>query len=747
MKRILSFLLAASMAVSLLILPAGAADVVRFSDVTDQNTIMAVESLRLMGVVDGYNDSTFRPGAALNRAQFCKMAVYAMNGEDQLGLYNTVTIFPDTKPTYWASAYINMASRKGIIAGYPDGRFHPERTVTVGQAVTILLRMLGYKDENIGGVWPASYMAVGATAGLTDGISADGNATLTRGMAAQLFLNLLRANLKEGGTYLSSIGATVRPNEVLVTSSATGPDGLENAMQLASTGDTVYQMASGKTSNGALNGRRGTLVLNKSGKVLTFVPDAVSESRIITVASTKASQIVDVTGAVYSVTGSTSTYYNGEEKSWSEVYSWVSAGSSITLHLNTAGGVDYIFVGGGSTASAAVIVYDNESTSGFADLAGGTTNYKIYKNGVEAISKDMRKYDVATFSTATNSIRVCDTRLTGYYESCTPNPDEPSEITVLGHTFSVLATARETISKFKPGDQITILLTEDNQVAGAVEAKGDVASNNAVGIARSGGRVDLLCGISLSGTVEQADADQLEGQLVRVGSSRKGYLSLNRLTGGANGSLDVAERTLGSRKLADNVMVFEVGSDGAQAISLSQLTKGTIPSTEIAYARINWADKVDLVVLGTQAGSIFYYGRAIFEEDTGSSSTPEGKPVGNNNRLRLDPAPRGSSKNGWATGYYVEPGSYIGVSVTGRGENQRVAALVKLSEVKDVPNTAWTGERSVTTGGRTYAISSDVLCYNRDTRTWVTIQEAHAYADSCNLYIHNGQVRIIEVKH
>ena len=159
MKRFWSFLLAAVMALSLLVLPAGAADVARFSDVTDRNTIMAVESLRLMGVLDGYDDSTFRPGAALNRAQFCKMAVYAMNGEDELGLYSSVTIFPDAKPSHWASAYINMASRKGVIAGYPDGKFHPERSVTVGQAVTILLRMLGYKDENIGGVWPASYMA------------------------------------------------------------------------------------------------------------------------------------------------------------------------------------------------------------------------------------------------------------------------------------------------------------------------------------------------------------------------------------------------------------------------------------------------------------------------------------------------------------------------------------------------------------------------------------------------------------
>ena len=65
---------------------------------------------------------------------------------------------------------------------------------------------------------------------------------------------------------------------------------------------------------------------------------------------------------------------------------------------------------------------------------------------------------------------------------------------------NVLPTARETLSRFQPGDQITLLLTEDNQVAGAVEAVGSVGTSNAVGIARSvssgSATVDLLCGLT-----------------------------------------------------------------------------------------------------------------------------------------------------------------------------------------------------------------------------------------------------------
>ncbi len=55
-------------------------------------------------------------------------------------------------------------------------------------------------------------------------------------------------------------------------------------------------------------------------------------------------------------------------------------------------------MGGGGHANAAVIVYEKGSTAGFASLAGGATGYTIYKNGVRASSGDMRKYDVATYS-------------------------------------------------------------------------------------------------------------------------------------------------------------------------------------------------------------------------------------------------------------------------------------------------------------------------------------------------------------
>lgn len=740
-RRIITFLLAVCMTVSLLAVPAGAASgaTVTFSDIGDRSTAMAVESLRLLGVLDGYGDGTFRPGTVLNRAQFCKMAVYAMNGSSELSRYRTVTIFPDVKLSHWAAAYINMAAKgKDIISGYADGRFHPDRTVTVGQAVTILMRMLGYKDEDIGGIWPDSYMAEAATVGLTEGVSTNGSAGLTRAQAARLFLNLLRTQTKEGGTtFASTLGQTVQG--VLLSADTEGGEG---RLRL-STG--TYTLTEGKASNGMLNGMKGTLIVDsKSGRALTFVPEDLGSSKTVVLASAKATEMTDTSGNTYTVKSDTQVFQNGEAGSWGEAYTWLNAGTSVTLYLDAAGNVDYVFVGGGGNATSAVIVYEKGSTAGFASLAGGATGYTIYKNGVRASSGDMRKYDVATYSAVTNSIRVSDTRITGYYEDCSPNPSEPSKITVLGHEFNVLPSAMQTVSKFRPGDQITLLLTEDNQVAGAVEATGTTASGNAIGIAEvssGSATVNLLCGIQVKGSVKlsASDVERLNGQLVRVSSSKKDGLSLTRLTGGVSGDLDVENGKLGSRELAENVIIFQNDGSGLTAISLSQITEAKVPSSQITYAGTDWADRVKVIVLNSVTGSGYIFGRAHYT----ANYDEEGNRVGNA-QLSVEYG-EGKTTATFETGYVVRNGDIVGITIVTAGNTQRIGSLIYPDELRNVPNAAWSGKGAVTVNGRTYTVPASLPCYNRETKEWVTLTEARAYADSATLYVHQGVVRFLEV--
>ena len=740
-RRIITFLLAVCMTVSLLAVPAGAASgaTVTFSDIGDRSTAMAVESLRLLGVLDGYGDGTFRPGTVLNRAQFCKMAVYAMNGSSELSRYRTVTIFPDVKLSHWAAAYINMAAKgKDIISGYADGRFHPDRTVTVGQAVTILMRMLGYKDEDIGGIWPDSYMAEAATVGLTEGVSTNGSAGLTRAQAARLFLNLLRTQTKEGGTtFASTLGQTVQG--VLLSADTEGGEG---RLRL-STG--TYTLTEGKASNGMLNGMKGTLIVDsKSGRALTFVPEDLGSSKTVVLASAKATEMTDTSGNTYTVKSDTQVFQNGEAGSWGEAYTWLNAGTSVTLYLDAAGNVDYVFVGGGGTSSAAVIVYENGSTAGFDSLTGGTTGYTIYKDGVRATASDMRKYDVATYSAVTNSIRVCDTRITGYYEDCSPNPEEPTKITVLGHEFNVLPSAMQTISEFRPGQQITLLLTEDNQVAGAVEAVGSTAAGNAIGIAEvssGSATVDLLCGIQVKGSVDlsQGDVERLNGQLVRVSSNKKGGLNLTRLSGGVSGDLDVEAGKLGTRELADNVILLRNDGEGLTAISLSSLTEAVIPSSQIDYAGSDWDGRVNVIVLKSASPSGAIFGRAHYT----ATYDDDGNRVGNA-QLSVEYG-EGRTTPTLATGYEVSNGQVIGITIIHDGNTQRLGRVIYPEILRQVPNNAWSGRGAVTVNGRTYTVPTNVPCYNKETDAWVTLSEARGYSSDSTLYVYQGQVCFVEV--
>lgn len=745
-KKIVSFLLAVCTAVTLLAVPAGAsvAAAATFSDLSDRDTAAAVESLRLLGVLDGYADGTFRPGNTLTRAQFCKMAVYALGAGDQLGQYRTVTVFQDVKPSYWAAPYINLASKgKSIIAGYPNGKFQPDNPVTYGQAVTILMRMLGYQDSDIGGIWPEGYLSEAGLVGLTDGISSAGSASLTRAQAALLFANLLRCDTKDGGDYAATLGTTVA-DVMLVSSAASASDGTSTAME--SGGGTVYSMAY-RASSGLLNGFKGTLILNKQGKVLTFVPDSLGSSRTVTVASAAAAKLTTITGESFSMGSSVSVYLGGEEQDWASAYTWLNAGSSVTLYLNAAGGVEYVFAGGGTASDAAVIVYAQGSTAGFDALAGGN-GYAIYKDGAKATAADLRPYDVATYSAVTGAVRVCDTRITGYYEDCAPNMASPETIVVLGHTFKVLPTAVDTLSKFKLGQQVTLLLTEDNQVAGAVEAVGSNVRGNAVGIVRAisttAATVDLLCGISVTGTVSlgETSVSQFKKQLVTVSSSAKGKLNLTGLSGNVAGDLDVVNRKLGSTSLAENVMIWEAGASGMTAISLDKISMATVPASNITYVGKDWSGKVNLLVLNSVTSSDYLFGKILYK--SGSSYTDEnGDVVVEYATICLETGNNTYTET-YETAYTARDGEFAGIRINAAGTG--INGLMHLTKLSNVSNTAWVGSAAVTVGGRTYSVADDVLCYNKSSRNWITLSQARAFAGIANLYTDtSGIVRVVEV--
>jgi len=392
-------------------------------------------------------------------------------------------------------------------------------------------------------------------------------------------------------------------------------------------------------------------------------------------------------------------------------------------------------VGNTGAASGAVVIYADRSAAGLSALTGGVTNYNIYKNGLPATAGDLRKNDVAIWNSVNSSIRVCDTRVTVYYESCSPSPSAPTTIEVLGGTqFHVLPTAVDSLAEFKPGDTMTLLLTADGQVAAAVDPGENAARGNAVGVVSESGEIQMFCGTAQIPLEAAADA-KYHGKVVRISSTKKG-VSLSVLQNDVSGDLNVTERMLGNKTLTENVMVFKKN----ELVGLSQLTQGVVPENQILYTRTNWDGRIDLIVLD-QAEMI--YGRALVDYEKIPVYDDAGQLVGEKTeewtRVETDKGQTEPTK----VRHGVRTGDYVAAKLSSSGTG--FASIVRLTELKDVSERAWIGKEAVTFSGRTYVVPEDVLCYNEDNSMWITLDEALAYTDTANLYVHNGMVCIIEV--
>ena len=113
-----------------------------FSDVSASDWYNnAISTLTNAGILDGYEDGTFRPNGNITRAEFATIAVrffdLTYEGED---------LFPDISD-HWARDYINQAAAAGFVNGYEDGTFRPNNAITRAEAVTLVNRTLERKPH------------------------------------------------------------------------------------------------------------------------------------------------------------------------------------------------------------------------------------------------------------------------------------------------------------------------------------------------------------------------------------------------------------------------------------------------------------------------------------------------------------------------------------------------------------------------------------------------------------------------
>ncbi|MBE7031529.1 MAG: S-layer homology domain-containing protein [Ruminococcaceae bacterium] len=197
-KRFLCTLLAVVFTlVNIAVVPAFA----DFTDVaTDHAAFDAVNVLNKLGVINGYNDGSFKPDNNVTRAEFTAMLLRTrgMGAVGSTSLENPP--FPDvtTPDVSWAIANIRTARELGIINGYDDGTFKPNNNVSYEEAVKMIVCALGYGEMGAeGAFWYSKYLMTAKSLGFLDGAGGAVATPATRATIASMLYNCLEVKLAE----------------------------------------------------------------------------------------------------------------------------------------------------------------------------------------------------------------------------------------------------------------------------------------------------------------------------------------------------------------------------------------------------------------------------------------------------------------------------------------------------------------------------------------------------------------------
>ncbi len=171
----------------------------------------AAEILGALGIMVGDAETgAFRPGDNILRSEMAKVSVYTIGLEDVANTSNFPTKFPDVVSNHWANGAINVASQQGMVIGDDVGTFRPDDPVLFQEAVTIMVRALGYEPKAAtNGGYPTGYMVVASENQMLKGITATGSEPATRGDIAQLVFNSLTVNLMEQTGFGSDVSYEV----------------------------------------------------------------------------------------------------------------------------------------------------------------------------------------------------------------------------------------------------------------------------------------------------------------------------------------------------------------------------------------------------------------------------------------------------------------------------------------------------------------------------------------------------------
>lgn len=173
-------------------------------------------TIKLLEIASGDENGNMNYDKNVTRAEFTKMVICASSVKDEVVDTNlSVSLFPDVKNTHWGASYISAAINQNLISGYLDGTFRPSNNVKLEEAVTIVLKLLGYTHDDFLSPYPYGQLAKYESLKLNTNISAKQGEYLTRIQCMQLIYNALSTKTKHGSIYCTTLGYKVGSDNII----------------------------------------------------------------------------------------------------------------------------------------------------------------------------------------------------------------------------------------------------------------------------------------------------------------------------------------------------------------------------------------------------------------------------------------------------------------------------------------------------------------------------------------------------
>ncbi len=160
----------------------------KFDDTKTYKYKDAIRYVEHSNIVKGYDDGTYRPDEKINRAEFTKIIVAALNSQDSYAPFasNETKCFPDVEANLWYTEFICFAKAHGIVNGHASGNFKPGDFINYAEGLKIILKAYNVVNFESGTSWYEAYVNFANNKNLSFAAYIKPDDLLTRGQVAEI---------------------------------------------------------------------------------------------------------------------------------------------------------------------------------------------------------------------------------------------------------------------------------------------------------------------------------------------------------------------------------------------------------------------------------------------------------------------------------------------------------------------------------------------------------------------------------